>query len=89
MWVHVTPTTRGRIHALDASQDIEVIKSLSKHFKHGQVVMCRVLRKDEESHQVDLSARPASKEVSFLVCVCVCARARVRVRVRACLFVSV
>lgn len=55
LWVHLSSTVQGRIHALDASQDLDVIKELSSHFSLGQGVRCRVVRADHDRKLLDLS----------------------------------
>ena len=57
VWVNVAPGLRGKVHALDASTDLQVIQSLSTKFKPRTPVLCRVVYKNEEEGKLDLSTR--------------------------------
>lgn len=54
-WVSLGTQLTGRLNVLDMSDDPVVLTSLDKHFSVGMAVRCRVLSKNEEKGNVDLS----------------------------------
>lgn len=44
MWVALSSTLRGRLHALEASEDLAVLRALPTHFPVGRPLRCRILR---------------------------------------------
>ena len=44
IWVALSPKLRGRVHALDASDDLAVLRALPAHFPVGKPLRCRVVR---------------------------------------------
>ena len=44
IWVALSPKLRGRVHALDASGDLAVLRALPAHFPAGKPLRCRVVR---------------------------------------------
>lgn len=61
VWVHVASGLRGKIFALDASDDLAVIKALGAKFKPRTPLLCRVIAKNEEDKTLDLSTRMAEE----------------------------
>lgn len=57
LWVNLSPNVRGRIRAIDVSDDITQINNLSKNFPVGSVMKAKVLKVDVENNRLDLSAR--------------------------------
>ena len=57
LWVNLSPNVRGRIRAIDASDDVSQINDLSKNFPVGSVLRAKVLKVDIENNRLDLSAR--------------------------------
>ena len=60
LWVNLSPNVRGRIRAMDVSDDVSQLKDLSKNFPVGSVLRARVLKVDVENYRLDLSARPGT-----------------------------
>ena len=44
IWVALSPKLRGRVHALDASDGLAVLRALPAHFPVGKPLRCRVAR---------------------------------------------
>ncbi|KAI4160530.1 MAG: hypothetical protein LQ342_005637 [Letrouitia transgressa] len=57
LWVNLSPNVRGRIRALDASDDDSLLINLSKNFPVGSALNARVTHIDIENNRLDLSAR--------------------------------
>jgi rRNA biogenesis protein RRP5 len=59
LWVNLSPNVRGRISAIEASDDLSKLANLEKSFPVGCALQVRVLAVDKEKERVDLSARTA------------------------------
>ncbi|KAK4152072.1 hypothetical protein C8A00DRAFT_35248 [Chaetomidium leptoderma] len=59
LWVNLSPNVRGRISAMEASDDLSKLANLEKSFPVGCALQVRVLAVDKEKERVDLSARTA------------------------------
>lgn len=57
VWVNLSPNVRGRVRAMDVSDDVSALKDLPKNFPVGSVLRARVLKVDVENNHLDLSAR--------------------------------
>ncbi len=57
LWVSLSPTVRGRVYAMEASDDLFQVKDLETNFPIGCAMRVRVLAVDAEHHRLDLSAR--------------------------------
>lgn len=57
LWVNLSPNVRGRIRAMDVSDDVSQLKDLAKSFPVGSVLRAKVLKVDIENNRLDLSAR--------------------------------
>lgn len=57
LWVNLSPNVRGRIRAMDVSDDVTALKDLPKNFPIGSVLRATVLKVDIENNRLDLSAR--------------------------------
>lgn len=60
IWVNLSPNVRGRIRTLDLSDDISVLKDLTKRFPIGSALKAKVINVDVVNNRLDLSARSAS-----------------------------
>lgn len=60
VWVNLSPNVRGRIRAMDISDNVSQLKDLAKNFPVGSVMRAKVLKVDAENNRLDLSARPNS-----------------------------
>ena len=60
LWVNLSPNVRGRIRAMDVSDDVSKLKDLAKNFPVGSVLRANVLKVDIENNRLDLSARTGS-----------------------------
>ena len=65
LWVNLSPNVRGRIRAIDASDDVSQINDLSKNFPVGSVLRAKVLKVDIENNRLDLSARSDASSSSL------------------------
>ncbi|KAL2135462.1 hypothetical protein VTI74DRAFT_8448 [Chaetomium olivicolor] len=57
LWVNLSPNVRGRISAMEASDDLSKLANLEKSFPVGCALKVRVLSVNAEKGRVDLSAR--------------------------------
>ncbi|KAK9832620.1 hypothetical protein WJX81_004603 [Elliptochloris bilobata] len=58
IWVALSPTLRGRVHALDASDELAVLRDLPIHFPVGKPLRCRILKVVKGKRlTIDLSLR--------------------------------
>ena len=60
VWVNLSPNVRGRIRAMDVSDNIYQLKDLEKNFPIGSILRAKVLKVDMENNRLDLSARSDS-----------------------------
>lgn len=65
LWVNLSPNVRGRIRAMDVSNDVSQLNDLSKNFPVGSVLRAKVLNVDLENNRLDLSARSDGSSVSL------------------------
>jgi rRNA biogenesis protein RRP5 len=57
LWVNVSPTVRGRIRAIDVSDDLSLATNLEENFPVGSALRVHVIGVDRDKHRLDLSAR--------------------------------
>ncbi|MCJ1313904.1 rRNA biogenesis protein rrp5 [Agyrium rufum] len=57
LWVNVSPNVRGRIRAIDASDDASLLSDLAKNFPIGSALRAHVIGVDLSNNRLDLSAR--------------------------------
>ncbi|KAM0126871.1 hypothetical protein ACHAP3_009079 [Botrytis cinerea] len=57
LWVNISPNVRGRISALDVSDDVSLLKDLAANFPIGSAIRVHVKGVDVETNRLDLSAR--------------------------------
>ncbi|KAL1837088.1 hypothetical protein VTJ49DRAFT_4298 [Mycothermus thermophilus] len=62
LWVNLSPNVRGRISAMEASDDLSKLANLEKSFPVGCALQVRVVAVDKEKGRVDLSARDPNSE---------------------------
>ena len=60
LWVNLSPNVRGRIRAMDVSDNVSQLKDLGKNFPVGSALRAKVLKVDIENNRLDLSARTGS-----------------------------
>ena len=60
LWVNLSPNVRGRIRALDVSDNVALISDLQRHFPMGSAIKAHVLDVDVPRGRLDLSARSLS-----------------------------
>ena len=65
LWVNLSPNVRGRIRAMDVSDDVSQLNDLSKNFPVGSVLRARVLKVDVENNRLDLSTRSDGSSTSL------------------------
>lgn len=57
VWVNLSPNVRGRIKAIDVSENISQLGELAKNFPIGCAIRAKVTNVDVENNRLDLSAR--------------------------------
>ena len=65
IWVNLSPNVRGRIRAMDVSDDVSQLNDLSKNFPVGSVLRAKVLKVNVENNRLDLSARSDGSSASL------------------------
>lgn len=60
LWVNISPNVRGRINALEVSDDVSQLENMSANFPVGSALRVRVLSVDAAQGRLDLSARSSS-----------------------------
>lgn len=59
LWVNLSPNVRGRISAMDASDDVSLLSDLAANFPAGSALKAKVTAVDTGNKRLDLSARSA------------------------------
>jgi rRNA biogenesis protein RRP5 len=57
LWVNLSPNVRGRIKALDISDDVSLLNDLDANFPVGSAIRVHVISVDIPNNRLDLSAR--------------------------------
>ena len=57
LWVNLSPNVRGRIRAMDVSEDVSLLTDLATNFPIGSALRARVSNVDVSNNRLDLSAR--------------------------------
>lgn len=57
VWVSLSPNVRGRIKALDLSDDVMLLKDLEKNFSVGRALEAEVISVDTSRDRLDLKAK--------------------------------
>ncbi|CZR57375.1 related to ribosomal RNA processing protein RRP5 [Phialocephala subalpina] len=57
LWVNLSPSVRGKIKALDVSDDVSLLADLESNFPVGSALRVHVTNVDVASNRLDLSAR--------------------------------
>lgn len=57
LWVNISPNIRGRISALDVSDDVSLLQNLVGNFPIGSAIRVRVIGVDVTTNRLDLTAR--------------------------------
>ena len=65
IWVNLSPNVRGRIRAMDVSDDVSQLNDLSKNFPVGSVLRAKVQKVNVENNRLDLSARSDGSSASL------------------------
>ncbi|KAM0428294.1 hypothetical protein ACHAPT_007195 [Fusarium lateritium] len=60
LWVNISPSVRGRISAMEASDDLSQLNDLEANFPIGSALKVRVVAVDPSNNKLDLSARSSS-----------------------------
>lgn len=60
LWVNLSPSVRGRISAMEASDDLSQLNDLEANFPIGSALKVRVTGVDARNNRLDLSARSSS-----------------------------
>ncbi len=67
LWVNLSPNVRGRISALEVSDDVSVLNNLEANFPVGSAIRVHVISVDTSNNRLDLSARSAKSENKKLI----------------------
>ena len=67
IWVNLTPNVRGRIRAMDVSDDLSLLTDLGKNFPVGSALRARVTHVDPANNRLDLSARTGSASTAITI----------------------
>ncbi len=59
LWVNLSPNVRGRISAMEVSDDVSLLQDLEKNFPIGSAIRVHVTKVDSANKRLDLSARSA------------------------------
>lgn len=59
LWVNLSPNVRGRISAMDASDDVSLLGDLAANFPAGSAIKAKVTAVNSQNNRLDLSARSA------------------------------
>ncbi|KAJ6779752.1 hypothetical protein PWT90_06284 [Aphanocladium album] len=62
LWVNLSPSVRGRISAMEASDDLSQLNDLEANFPPGSALKVRVTSVNTENNRLDLSARSSSSK---------------------------
>ena len=65
IWVNLSPNVRGRIRAMDVSDDVSLLADLAQNFPVGSVIRAHVLNVDVIQNRLDLSARSATSSTTL------------------------
>ncbi|RMZ80241.1 hypothetical protein DV738_g2758, partial [Chaetothyriales sp. CBS 135597] len=67
LWVSLSPSVRGRIRAIDVSEDLSLAANLASKFPIGSALRVRVVAVDPAKGRLDLTARSGdiSRNVAF------------------------
>jgi len=67
IWVNLSPNVRGRIRAMDVSDDLSLLGDLEKNFPIGSALRARVTHVDTANNRLDLSARSGSASAAIAI----------------------
>lgn len=65
VWVNLSPNVRGRIKAIDISDNVSLVQDLAKNFPVGRAVKAKAVNVDVENNRLDLSARTNSTSATL------------------------
>lgn len=57
LWVNLSPNVRGRISAMEVSDDVSLLSDLEANFPIGSAIRVNVTKVDAKTNRLDLSAR--------------------------------
>ncbi len=57
LWVNITPNVRGRIRAIDVSDDLSLVADLEKNFPVGSALKAQVISTDVDKNHLDLTGK--------------------------------
>ena len=62
LWVNLSPNVRGRIRAIEVSDDVSLLKDLESNFPIGSAIRVHVTAVDAMNNRLDLSARSSQTD---------------------------
>ena len=67
LWVNISPNIRGRIRAMDVSDDVSLLADIAKNFPVGSALRARVVHVDIPNNRLDLTARSGPTSVPITI----------------------
>mmetsp|Transcript_22412 Transcript_22412/g.44436 ORF Transcript_22412/g.44436 Transcript_22412/m.44436 type:complete len:897 (-) Transcript_22412:227-2917(-) len=64
VWIELTSSIKGRMNAVDISDDLNVLRHLSDHYQPGQAVLCTILSVDPSKGFVNLGIKAKSSKAT-------------------------
>lgn len=61
LWVNLSPDIRGRVSAMEASDDLSLLNDLEANFPIGSALRVRITSVDTQKNHLDLSARSSAE----------------------------
>lgn len=65
LWVNLSPNVRGRLRAVDATDNLSLLGDIEKHFPVGSALRVHATSVDTEKGRLDLSAKKHSDKLSL------------------------
>ncbi|KAJ9212611.1 hypothetical protein DTO166G4_5830 [Paecilomyces variotii] len=65
LWVNLSPNVRGRLRAIDLTDDLSLLADIEKHFPVGSALKVNVTAVDLEKGRLDLSAKQNSGQLDL------------------------
>ena len=65
VWVNLSPNVRGRIKAIDISDNVTLVQDLAKNFPVGCAIKAKTIHIDVENNRLDFSARTNSSSATL------------------------
>lgn len=67
VWVNISPNVRGRVRAIDLSDEVSLLADIPKHFPIGSALKVTVTGVDVDKNRLDLSAKRGGPSTQLTV----------------------